>query len=248
MSFPNVISGSEGELFHNSIDETVPVGTKMIIEDGRAFRFTEAGGTALVVGNLNCTEAPSANYTTEVIDTISSGTNTLTGVGATGADFAIHVGINGYIYTDNATTLPLMRIKDNNVLSSGSTGSVFLYIKTPTDIAAGNTVSYFKNPWRDVIISATPPVGVLTGVCKVAITADQFGWSQTLGPATVLYDSDTTAIAAVGDPVVPSASGDSDGSVSGMADSTGDTNPTAGWQLGLVEGNGEQNAVFLVLE
>ncbi len=52
MSFPNVVHGSEGDLFHDSATEDVPVGTLMITEDGRKFRFTEMFTTGSVVGSL----------------------------------------------------------------------------------------------------------------------------------------------------------------------------------------------------
>ena len=248
MSFPNIIHGSEELVFNEQSSEDAPVGAKMIIEDGRVFRYSECGATATVIGNVNSGEAPSTNYTTEVIDTLAAGVTVLTGVGATAAAATVNTFNEGYIYTDNATTLPMVRIKSNAEIASGGTGDVTIYTATPTAIAAANTVSYIKNPWRDVIIHGTPPAGVIAGVSKRAITAASFGWLQTQGPCSVLYDSDTTAIAAVGDPVCASATGDSDGSVSGLATATAETNPIIAYQLGIVEGNAEQNLVFLVIE
>jgi hypothetical protein len=249
MSFPNIIHGTELEIFNSYTTEKVPVGAKMTIEDGRIFRFAECGAAALVIGNLNTGEAPSANFQAETIATLAAGVTTLTGIGATTASMSASALKQGYIYTHNATTLPLMKIRDNTLITlSASTGIIYLWTKTPTAIAAANTVSYFKNPWRDVIIHGTPGAAVYTGVCQIALAANSFGWLQTGGPCNVLYDADTTAIAAVNDPVAGSVSGDSDGSVSGFAAGDAETDPVVGWQIGMVEANAEQNTVWLRID
>ncbi len=247
MSFPNIIHGSEEETFADTTGENYPVGTKMLIEDGRAFRFTEAGGTALVVGNLNSGVAPVTGTQSENLDTLAAGVTILTGVASTGINPAANLFQYGYVHTDNATTLPIMRIKENPLFAS-NVGTLTLFTPSPTAIAAGNTVTYIENPWRDVIIHGTPPAAVLVGVCRVALTANQYGWLQTTGPCTCLLDTDTTTIGAIGDPVCASAASDADGSVSGLATATAETNPIIGTALGLIEGNAEQQMVYLQIE
>ncbi len=247
MSFPNIVFGSEERIFDDLSSETVPVGTQMVIEDGRIFRFTEAAGAALVVANLNEGAVPSANTTTEVVATLAAGVTVLTSVGTTTANLAANILVNGYVYTDNATTLPLMRIKSNTLLlqaSTPATNTITLFQPTPTAIAEGNTISYYVNPWRDVLVFATTPVSVPTGVGKVALTANQYGWLQTAGPCSVSYDSTTTAINSVGDPVGPSSN--TAGSIMGSA--AADTIPIIGLQYGVVEGTGEQDLIFLTIE
>lgn len=248
MSFPNIVFGSEGELWHNSAGETVPVGTLMIIEDGRTFRFCEiAAGVTTVIGGLLQAEVHTTDQSGEVVDTLAAGVVQLTGVGSTSSNVAADEYINGYIYTDNATTLPMLRISDNGAITAGSTGTVNLYTKTPTAIAEANTVSYIKNPWRDVILKpASAETAPVIGVNKVVITADQFGWVQTSGPASALYDTATTVIAGIGDPVAPHQSVES--ALGGVADSTPDTVFIIGSALGLVEGDTEQTPIYLRLE
>ena len=248
MSFPNIVFGSEGELWHNSAAETVPVGTLMIIEDGRHFRFCEvAAAVTTVVGGLLQAEVHTTDQSGEVIDTLTAGTVSLTGVGSTSSAATVNTYINGYIYTDNATTLPMHRISDNAEIAASGTGTVTLYTKTDQAIAAGNTVSYIKNPWRDVILTpASAETAPAIGVNKVVITADQFGWVQTSGPASCLYDSSTTAIGAIGDPIGPDQAVAS--AISGVADSTTDTVLIIGNALGLVEGDAEQTPIFLRIE
>ncbi len=245
MSFPNIVHGSEGDLFHNSANEDVPVGTLMITEDGRKFRFTEMFTSAAAVGSLYQTEVHLVDQSAEAIATLAAGVVTLTDVGSTTSAVVLDELINGYIYTDNAVTLPMMRIKSNTAIGIGGTGTVELWIKTPTAIAAGNTVSYFKNPWRDVIIHPSPETAALVGIPKVAISANQFGWLQTAGPCSALYGS-ATAIAGIGDPVCAGSA--VDGSVMGMANGTPDTKVQVGSALGLVEADTEQTPIYIRLE
>ncbi len=248
MSFPNIVFGSEGELWHNSATETVPVGTLMIIEDGRSFRFCEiAASVTTVVGGLLQAEVHTTDQSGEAIGTLDAGVTILTGAGSTSSNVAVDEYVNGYAYTDNAVTLPMMRIKSNSAITAGSTGTITLYNPTPTAIASGNTLCYIKNPWRDVILKpASAETAPAIGVNKVVITADYFGWVQTSGPASVLYDASTTAIAAIGDPVGPDQAVAS--AISGIADSTTDTVIIIGNALGIVEGDTNQTPVFLRME
>ena len=245
MSFPNVVHGSEGDLFHDSATEDVPVGTLMVTEDGRKFRFTEMFTTGSVVGSLYQAEVHLADQADEAIGTLAAGVYSLTGVGSSTSAVVKNELVNGYIYSSNAATLPMMKIRSNTAIAISGTGTIELWTVTPTAIAEGNLVSYFKNPWRGVIIHPSPETASLVGIPKVAITASQFGWLQTTGPCSALYGS-ATAIAGIGDPVCGGSA--VDGSVMGMANDTEDTKQQVGSCLGLVEGDTEQTPIWLHLE
>ena len=83
-------------------------------------------------------------------------------------------------------------------------------------------------------------------MCKIALAINAFGWLQTSGPCTVLYDTGVTAIAAVGDPVGVDAS--TAGAVSGLGDGTVDTVTIVGTAMGPLESDGQQTVIFLMLE
>jgi hypothetical protein len=245
MGFPNVIYGSEERIFDDLTTERVPVGSKMVIEDGRIFRFTEAANAALVVNNMNEGAVPSTDTIDEAVGTISAGARVLTAVNSTSSSPAIDLMKFGYVHTTNATTLPLMRIKSNTLITaSGNSGTITLFHPTPTDIASGNKISYYENPWRDVLVFAVTPVSVPVGICKVALSANQYGWLQTAGPATWTYDSTTTAINSVGDPV--SISTNTAGSCMGSA--AADTIPIMAIQMGGIEDTTDAFCVYLTLE
>lgn len=245
MSFPNILNISEEETFNTYTTEKVPVGSLARVEDGRLYRFSEVGATALVVNDMNQGTAPSANFQTEAVGTLAAGVTVLTGVGSTTGDGAINLFRYGYVHTDDSTTLPIVRIKSNTLISNGATtGTITLFVPTPTAIAAANTISYIKNPWRDVIQGVvTTPTAVPTGVCRVAAAADAFCWLQTAGVSSVQYDTATTAIAAVGDPV---QMGVAAGAVGGIP--TVGVTQIVGHLVGMVEADTESILVNLCID
>ena len=251
MSYPMLYHGGEDEVFHSYATERdgVMIGGKLMLPDGRIFRYTHCGATtALVVGSLNQAVVHTTNYSGEAVGTMAAGVTVITGVDATGALGAADQFKFGYVYTDNAITLPMMQIKTNTIIGVGlETGTITTFTPIPTIIATGNTLCYFENPWEDIFVHPTSDnTAMNVGICKIALTKAYWGWVQTQGPTTALYNSGTTALAGIGDPVNPHPSGA--GAVGGIADSATDTVLIIGTALGLVEANGEQTPIFLQLD
>ncbi len=251
MSYPVLYHGGEDQVFKSYSTERdgVMIGGKLLLPDGRIFRYTHCGSsTALVVGSLNQAQVHTTDQSGEPVATMAAGVTVLTGVDSTSTSPVADQLKFGYVYTDNATTLPMMQIKSNTkITADAETGTITLFTPTPTIIASGNTLCYFENPWEDIIvIPASAPTAIPVGICKIALTESYWGWVQTQGPTTALYDSATTSISAIGVPVGPQAAGG--GAVSGIADSATDTVLIVGTSLALVEGNGEQTPIFLTLD
>ena len=253
MSFPTIIHGSEPEVFNSYATERagVGIGAKLILPDGRHFRYTHAGGTALVVGSLNQAVVHTTNYSAEAVGTTAVGARQLKGVDSTVGNIAISQFKFGYIYTDNTTALPMMQIKDNlNIVTAGDADGIFnLFTPIPTALVSGtDTICYFENPWEDIIVTpgTTDPTSIIVGICKIALTAAYWGWVQSAGPTTALYDSSVQSIAGIGDPVAPD--GTVSGAVAGGVDQQADTVQLIGTALGLVEADGEQTPIFLSID
>ena len=251
MAYPVLHHGGENEVFESYATERdgVMIGSKMLLPDGRMFRYTHCGSTtALVVGSLNQGVVHTTNYSAEAVDTMAAGVTVLTGVGSTAANGVASQFKFGYAYTDNATTLPMMQIRDNTLITASATsGTITLFTPTPTIIAAGNTLCYLENPWEDIIVKpASANTAMVLGICKIALTKAYWGWVQTQGPTTALYDASTTAIAGIGDPVGPDQA--VAGAISGVANGAPDTDNIIGAALGLVEGDTEQTPIFLQID
>lgn len=206
MSFPRVANGSEEETFNVSTTESIaPVGTKMVIEDGRTFRMAENGAVAGVCGRLfQSAVITVADNGAQAVGTIAAGETILTGVGATNNAVAADVLINGYLFVDTAAQLDAVhRVKANDAIAAAGTGNVTLFTALQDAIAGAETVSYIVNPYRNIIIHPSPQTANLAGVVSVALPADNFGWVATGGPCKVLVDGAVRALVN-GDEVVGS--------------------------------------------
>ena len=252
-SFPAIIYGSEEETFNSYATERagVGIGAKLILPDGRNYRYTLAGGTSLVVGSLNQQIVHTTNYSAEAVGTHAAGARQLTGVDSTVGNIAISQFKWGYVYTDNTTALPMMQIKDNlNIVTAGDADGIFdLFTPIPTALVGGtDTLCYFENPWTSIIVTpgTTDPTAIIVGICRIALTTLYWGWVQTAGPTTCLYDSTSQSIAGIGDPVSPDTA--VSGACSGSIDGEPDTVQIIGSALGLVEGDTEQTPIFLSID
>ncbi len=190
--FPRVVYGSEQQSFETFTTETSPVGIQLTIEDGRTFRFANIGsGAAAVNARVFQQIVPTGNQLIEDLDTISAGATLITGVGASGSGFAKNLMDRGYMMIDDVAQLdPIHQIREQTiVITTGTVGEFTLKSPIIDDVAAGEKINYFENPWRDIIVTpstgATAPV---VGVIVVAIAANSFGWVATSGPTRVLQD------------------------------------------------------------
>jgi hypothetical protein len=188
MSFPNIVYGREAETFTTDATQGAPVGTKMITEDGREFRYCKNNSsTAMIVANLQQGAIPEvAKYGDQACGTIAAGATSITAVAATTTDMAVNDLINGYCWSEQTTQLgPAQRIKDNTVITQGAeTGTITLYEGLAIAIGASDTISYIRNTWQNVIIApATTETGLTCGVSVCALGASEWGWVLTHGPA-----------------------------------------------------------------
>ncbi len=190
MSFPNVIHGSEEESLTARTTQDVPIGKKMVIEDGRAYRYClNNSSTAIIVANMQQGAIPEvAKYGDQPVGTMAAGVTQLTGVGAATTNLAASELIDGYCWSEQPAQLgPAQRTKDNILITQGAeTGTIDLYSPLAIAIGATDTISYIRNTWRNVIIApASTETGLVAGVSVVVIATSGFGWLQTQGPCKV---------------------------------------------------------------
>ena len=242
MAFPHLVFGSENESLKTSATKRLPLGTRMVAEDGRCYRYCENGGVAQVVGSLMQSFVPLADLQDEAIDTLTAPLTVLTGIGGTTANTDIDELVDGYFYSSTAAdTNPALRIKSNTLITAAATtGTITLYEPIETNIAAASTYTAVKNPWKDVIIHLSPQTAMLTGVPVKAIAGDEFGWLCTKGPCRVLVEGTHV----IGDFVVPSATTNGAVMPSAAVETDG---PPVGAVI-IVEATTELGLIFLHLD
>lgn len=181
-------------LYEESSTQKLPLGSFIRLADGRGFAYAQAGGTALVAGNVLQSEAPSANATDETV-----------AVSAAVGDTHIHVTFGGAV-TANQYAGGFLYVNDDtgegNLYSikghaAGTTSvQVELVEAVRLAITAGaGTVSCIKHPLKAVIkMTAATCTGCPVGVAIMAVTADYYCWIQVKGPCPVLSANSTFVI------------------------------------------------------
>ena len=204
MGTPRVINGSEEQAQQQSTTAPSPVGTKLVVEDGRTFRMSQCDTSSALVGQvLAQSQVPSGNYKDEDCAAIAAGEKVITEVGATGAGAAKNWFENGYVVVTEAAQLdPIHRIDRNKFTLTGSdVGDFELASELIDAIGDAETITYILNPYKQIIVHPSPPTALMTGVTVRAMAVDVYGWVATTGPARCLQDGALV----VGGGVSPSA-------------------------------------------
>ena len=195
MAYPNMLYGPEGEQYNLYTGVSTagsgsrwPWGTQMIMQDGRKYRYARAGGTLLVIGDVQQNAATVANHvgTTAVASALGSKApqTTLGATAATANQYA-----QGYFVVDVDPGKGLYVI-DNHL--AGTTATVYnLAPGHAIRVAALTTtsrISLIANPYQGLIqFPATTPTNGIGGIAVSAIAATTGeGWVQTAGTAAVL--------------------------------------------------------------
>ena len=178
--------------------ETVPqhqLGAIGVTPDGRKFRYTEVGETALVPGNLLQSAAEATDSQALAVAAASIGATTITTtttLTVTANEFA-----NGYVCV---TVTPgignVYRIRSH---PAATTGTLVITLYDPIEVAltTDSRIDMVHNPFANVIQWPASETGTPVGVAFVAAAANTFTWIQTGGVASVLQEGATAVGAAV---------------------------------------------------
>ena len=188
MSFPTDIYGAEGEQWETYSDQRHVLGTRLVLQDGRTFRFVENGGTLLVAGNVIQAEAPGANFDELVIAAAAAGAESVTvTLGSTAA--AVDLFAEGYLFVeDDAGESYLYPVRSHPAAATSATMVVTIWNSIQVALTSSSTVLLLKSLYKDVIQLPTTGTGDIVGVAVSPIAADEYGWIQTHGPCGVLTD------------------------------------------------------------
>lgn len=185
-------------MYESSASQKHPLGTRGYTQDGRAYRYCQAGAADLIAGTIIQSPAVPAGQNTRAVNTTSPIAIGATSVNLTcGSTVAAGFYNEGYLVIASGTGQGyIYQINNHAAVSTGATGVFTLYAEDALVVAItiSSTVSLVPNKYRGVIIMpATTATGILVGVATYIITTTQYGWIQTWGPAAV-YGADTNAI------------------------------------------------------
>lgn len=191
-----ILEGPEGEQFNTYTTQRWPLGTQLVQQDGRIFRFVLAGGTSLVRGDVQQGPANEANHVGLTAAAMAAGTRAPTqALGATAAvqnEYA-----NGYLHitvTPDGGSYYVIGSHDA-VLSSGTlTANLAQGHRIQTAWTTATRTNFVHNLFRGVLqVPVTTITMAPAGVAVIAVTNAQYGWIQTKGPCAV-YTSGTLVV------------------------------------------------------
>lgn len=214
MALSNVIYGSEGDQFtgtaaapgHDSAQH--PLGSRLVLPDGREFRYVKNGAVAMVAGKLYQRKVPGANYDELAVAVAAAAGDTTIEVTNGATTIAANLFDEGFInIEDDAGEGRAYQIASHDAETVGS-AQFSVNLMSPKGvreaITTSTTVGLTESKWAGVIIHLSPPTSSCVGVAVDDIQASYFGYVQTKGPCSVLGDG--TLIAGAG--VMPSDSVD----------------------------------------
>lgn len=189
MAYPVVLHGPEGEQLNTYTDQRFPLGTQLVQQDGRKYRFSKAGGTTLARGEVQQSAANTGNHVGLTAAAMAAGTRSPTQLLAATAA-ALNEYANGYLHitvTPDGGSMYVIGQHDA-VLSSGTiTANLAQGYKLNNAWTTSTRVNFVHNPWFGLIrVPITTITQALVGVAVSAMVNATFGWVQTSGPAAVL--------------------------------------------------------------
>lgn len=171
-------------LFSSSADKLHNLGETVFANDGRAYRYCKAGGTALVAGKLQQSSAQ------------DTGLQNLTAVAAAAGDTSIAASTTVTVTANEyAEGFALITVTPGVGYQYKVSGHIAYTAAAPTfkifdsvQVALTTTsrIDLVRNPYSAVIVNPTTLTSSPAGVAIYPITAAQFGWLQVGGVANVL--------------------------------------------------------------
>jgi len=229
------------DAFSSSSTQLHALGTRGYTKDGRRFRYAVIGATDTVAGSLYQGAAPIANHLANTPPAVAIGATSFSYTpGATAG--AANLYAEGYLQVDTTPGNGYTYLVSGHAAISASTAfTLYLVDSIQVALTTSSRVGLRHHLCKNVIVCPTTKTAQVVGVAPCVITAAQYGWLQTWGPASCLING-TPAVTA---PVINSATTAGaldvwDGTAQATASMVGEM-----MQVGV---SGKNNFVFLKID
>lgn len=188
---------------YNADDATpqIELGTRMFGENGRVYAYAKAGASALVVGDL--LQAPAEDTGDQNIAATAAAVGD-TSITTAAMTVTANQYAGGYV---TVTVTPGLsntyRIKSHAAYTAAAATFV---LEEPIQVAltASSRLDFIPSPYNGVVVAPTTLTSAVVGVAVNDITANQYGWIQVGGVASI--HNDAAGALTVGAAVMPSSS------------------------------------------
>jgi len=201
MAFPTSLYGTLQDINECSAAQKHPLGTRLVIDDGRVFHYAKNGAVALAKGKLVCSTAVDAEHNVDLPlqdagTTLATYLHPLVDLATTGTQVAANTYKEGWMIAHTGTGAgQVIKLKTNDIGGSTAEAAMKIYFEDGNYLTAAldtssSKVGLCKNPYADVVIcpqyATYTVVSKPVGVPLATITASYYFWIQTWGPAPVL--------------------------------------------------------------
>lgn len=187
-------------IFEQSETQKLSVGTLVIFNDGRKYRYNKNGGTLLAKGLMNSGADQDAKLVAE--------TQTTSGEAVEIDDVEIVVDITtGITLVENALAGGTVIVESSTGIGDGypiiaskldASDDTLLRLRLRYPIrtawSATTVLTLMKSPFWDTVVFPTTAVNKAVGQNQIAVTANYFYWGQTGGPTAFLIDNADTLV------------------------------------------------------
>lgn len=187
-SFSGGIQAAGQDLYESSTTQVHRIGERIETSDGRVFRYAQAGGSALVAGNV--LQAPAQVTTHKMMAPAAAAIGDTTVTATLGSTNAVTANqyAGGYLITALTPGNGYAYLIDSHpAASADATCAIKLAEPLRVALTTSTDVSLQQNPYKAVIQSpVTTLTGAVVGVAVVPAAASEYCWIQTRGVAPVL--------------------------------------------------------------
>ena len=197
MAYPGTLQIDYASPYETSTAQLYPRGQKAESPDGSIFRYTLMGSTVGVANKLYQSSIPQANWITQAHTVALAVGDTELSFDDGGTAFTVNQMENGTVVVEEAADLGHIYIIKSNVVTA-ATETIMQFqdgvtVQVAVPVAGGNVLTAILNQWAETIIS---PAGINSaanaGVSRVILAANGWGWTQTRGACSCLFDTDAT--------------------------------------------------------
>lgn len=187
----DIQSGPIG-LYESSATAYAPLGARAVTGDGREFRYCRAGATALVPGKLQQAGAEDTAHQDLVTTAAAVGATSITVTLGASAVTANEYAGGWAVIADDAGEGYMYEISSHPAADASASLTVTLVDPIVVALTSSTTTDLVLNPYAAVIVNPATATSNPIGVAVFAIPAEEYGWIQTKGVASVLADGTVT--------------------------------------------------------
>ncbi len=181
-----------------------PLGSTLILPDGREYKFTLNDGTVEISGDAESCKNAVAGHTDVVATVAAIGATSVSGtMSATAA--AVDIYTEGMVHVGDETgegySFRIKRAMTEGAAHAAATSTGTLTVnfeageKLQVAIDTTSDLTFTRNRYHSAMIHGSPPTALLTGISPGVCAASRFYWSQVKGYAACYVNTGNPVLA-----------------------------------------------------